>query len=116
MKMVESLKSVLWQRLMVFSLFALSRGLSAQIHPQQPFPVPAPGNEIALAPQTPLPGSITGTVTDETGAVIVGAKVALTSVFDSLPQEALSAGDGQFFFADVVPGPFQITITAEGFG
>jgi len=131
MKMVESLKSGLWKRLMVrsarklllvqrglvwFSLLTLSRGLPAQIQTQQPFPMPEPGNETPLAPQTPLPGSISGTVTDETGAVIVGATVALTSVFDSAPQEALSAGDGQFFFADVVPGPFQITITAEGFG
>jgi len=130
MKMVESLKSALWQRLLLrsarklllaqgglvwFSLLALSRGLPAQIQPHQPFPVPEPGNETPLAPQTPLPASISGTVTDETGAVIVGARVALTSAFDFLPEQVLSAGDGQFFFANVLPGPFQITITATGF-
>jgi hypothetical protein len=30
-------------------------------------------------------------------------------------QTALSGGDGQFFFANVPPGPFQLTITAAGF-
>jgi hypothetical protein len=98
-----------------FSLLALSCGLPAQVQPQQPFPVEAPGNEMPLAPQTPLPGSISGTVTDGTGAVIVGARVALTRADDSPPQQVLSAGDGQFFFANVVPGTFQITITASGF-
>jgi hypothetical protein len=131
MKMVEFLKSGLWQRHVVrsarklllvqrglvwFSVLTLSRGLPAQIQTQQPFPMPEPGTETPLAPQTPLPGSVSGTVTDETGAVIVGATVALTSVFDSMPQKALSAGDGQFFFGDVAPGPFQITFTAQGFG
>lgn len=30
-------------------------------------------------------------------------------------QEAITGGDGQFFFANIAPGPFRLTITAAGF-
>lgn len=33
----------------------------------------------------------------------------------SLKQEVLSGDDGLFSFANIVPGPFQLTITSEGF-
>jgi hypothetical protein len=101
--------------LVCFSLLALSRGLSAQVQPQQAPLFQSPGTEMLFAPQPPAPGSISGTVTDETGAVIVGAQVALTREDDSAPQQVLSAGDGQFFFANVDPGNFHVTITASGF-
>lgn len=75
----------------------------------------APEKETPAVPQSLFPGSISGTVIDETGAVIVGAHVTLTSADQSANREALSADDGQFFFANVVPGTFQITISASGF-
>jgi hypothetical protein len=59
-------------------------------------------------------------VVDRTGAVVAGARVKLSQVQltqrDSSPgQEALSGDDGQFSFAGVAPGPFQLAITAAGF-
>ena len=39
----------------------------------------------------------------------------LTREDQSLNQEVLSGTDGQFSFANIAPGPFQLTITAEGF-
>lgn len=99
--------------LLWLSLYALSRGSPAQ--PQQPSVVQAPEKETPAVPQSLFPGSISGTVIDETGAVIVGAHVTLTSADQSANREALSADDGQFFFANVVPGTFQITISASGF-
>jgi hypothetical protein len=60
-----------------------------------------------------LPGNINGTVVDQSGAVVAGARVKLTAADQS--QEVVSGGDGQFSFANFAPGPFQLTITAAGF-
>jgi hypothetical protein len=75
----------------------------------------------AQAPETVAPavaqspGTIRGTVTDPTGAVVPGAKVTLTPADLSASQEVLSGADGQFSFSNVAPGAFQIRITAAGF-
>jgi hypothetical protein len=62
-----------------------------------------------------LLGSITGTVVDPSGAALAGARVRLTLQDQSTGQEVLLGDDGQFTFADVVPGSFRLTITAAGF-
>jgi hypothetical protein len=66
-------------------------------------------------PTGPALGSVSGTVVDSTGAVVAGARVKLTGASESLNQEAVSGGNGQFSFANVVPGPFQLTFTSPGF-
>ncbi|MGA2337132.1 MAG: carboxypeptidase-like regulatory domain-containing protein [Terriglobales bacterium] len=62
-----------------------------------------------------LPGSISGTVVDQSGAVVTGARVKLTREDQSLNQEVVSGNDGQFSFPNIAPGPFQLIVTAEGF-
>jgi hypothetical protein len=66
-------------------------------------------------PQTP--GNIRGTIIDQSGATIPGAQLKLTHGAQS-PNQAVqpvqSDENGQFFFANVAPGPFQLTITSEG--
>ena len=52
---------------------------------------------------------------DRTGAVIAQAPVKLTPGDQSPGQDVLSGDDGQFSFANVAPGPFQLTIAASGF-
>ena len=59
-------------------------------------------------------GIISGTVVDRTGAAVAGAQVTLTRE-DHSRQQATADSDGQFFFANVAPGPFQLSITAAGF-
>jgi hypothetical protein len=86
------------------------RAFPAQAQPQQ-----LPGQETPIEAQFLLPGSISGTVIDATGAVVVGAQVMLTRAEQSAPQEAVSGGNGQFFFGNVLPGTFQIKVTASGF-
>jgi hypothetical protein len=61
------------------------------------------------------PGTISGTVVDPSGAVIVGARVKLTRDNPSLTQEALTGDNGQFSFANLAPGPFQLTISSTRF-
>jgi Carboxypeptidase regulatory-like domain len=61
------------------------------------------------------PGNISGTVVDPSGAAVSGAHVVLTRDDKSPKQEVLSGDDGQFSFANVPPGTFQITVTSELF-
>lgn len=65
-------------------------------------------------PSQPSPGTVSGTVVDQSGAVIAGARVTLTRD-PATRLEALSGTDGQFSFSNVDPGPFQLTITSKGF-
>ena len=91
--------------------------------PQQT-PVPSPENSpehrgIASAgeqlPAQPLYGSISGTVVDQSGALVAGARVRLSREDQSPSQEVLSGADGRFSFANIAPGPFQLTVTSAGF-
>jgi hypothetical protein len=65
------------------------------------------------APDPQMPGTISGMVVDRTGAIVVGARVRLTRENQTL--EAISDGDGRFSFADIAPGPFELTTSSEGF-
>lgn len=80
-------------------------------------PQPAP---VVVAPESVVQGvivtgNINGTVLDQSGAVVAGARVKLTGEDPTVSREALSDTDGNFSFANVAPGPFHLTITAEGF-
>jgi hypothetical protein len=65
----------------------------------------------------PAPGSVSGTVVDQSGAVVARAQVKLASTgqAQSPDQETLTGDNGQFSFAKAAPGAFQLTITAPGF-
>jgi Carboxypeptidase regulatory-like domain len=62
------------------------------------------------------PGSIIGTVLDESGAVSVGTIVRLTPQGAATAREAVSGANGQFSFANVPPGHFEMSISSSGFG
>ena len=77
---------------------------------------PRGGTSACQVPPNPqLLGSIRGTVVDESGALIAGAQVKLTGDAPSLPQEVASGEDGQFCFANIAAGSFQLSITWPGF-
>ncbi|MBZ5570770.1 MAG: carboxypeptidase-like regulatory domain-containing protein [Acidobacteriia bacterium] len=85
----------------------------------QPAPGPSPEPQRTDSPsggQLPkqLAGSISGTVVDRSGAVVAGARVKLTRE-DQSQQEVFSGDNGQFSFANIASGPFQLTITSTGF-
>ena len=62
-----------------------------------------------------LAGTISGKVTDPTGAVIAGARVRLSRASQTQDQEAIADSEGQFSFSGVAAGPFQLAISSEGF-
>ncbi len=62
-----------------------------------------------------MSGSISGRIFDQSGAAVGGARVTLAREDPSTSQEVLSGNDGQFSFSGITPGPYQLTIVAEGF-
>jgi hypothetical protein len=59
--------------------------------------------------------SLSGTILDQSGTPVAGASIKLTRGVESPTQGTLADDNGQFSFADLAPGPFQISITAVGF-
>ena len=66
----------------------------------------------ALAQDT---GSISGTVTDKSGAAIVGAEVNISDLGGSLTRATVSNGDGVYVAAGLPGGTYNISVTAKGF-
>ena len=62
-----------------------------------------------------LTGTLSGTVFDQTGAVVVGAKVELKNEASGDLRGAVSDKVGFFSITAVQPGSYTITISAEGF-
>lgn len=66
-------------------------------------------------PQTASePSSLSGSVQDQTGAAIVGAKVEI-SVDKILRQSTVTDQSGNFRFARISPAKYQLQVTSEGF-
>ncbi|HXJ11870.1 MAG TPA: carboxypeptidase-like regulatory domain-containing protein [Candidatus Limnocylindrales bacterium] len=76
---------------------------------------PLPSSPEGRLPDLPVMGTIHGTIVDPNGTAIAGARVRLTRQVESANPETQSGEDGQYSFAGVAPGPFQLSITAEGF-
>jgi hypothetical protein len=64
--------------------------------------------------QTQL-GTVFGTVTDPTGAVITGAQVTVSSVSTGLKRDALTDLRGQYYVAGLPTGKYSVRIDKEGF-
>ena len=71
---------------------------------------------VMAAAQAQPPASLSGTVVDRDGAFIAAARISLTAASTTVKREILSDASGHFIFEDVPPGPFQITVSAAGFG
>lgn len=59
-------------------------------------------------------GSLRGQVTDELGALVVGASVTLVAA-DGSQKSATTNDDGVYTINSVAPGPYTLRITASGF-
>jgi len=60
-------------------------------------------------------GTITGTVTDPSGAAVAGAAVTLTNLATSTSRTATTNETGRYVLANVEPGTYTLTINKAGF-
>ncbi|MDQ6787577.1 MAG: TonB-dependent receptor [Acidobacteriota bacterium] len=60
-------------------------------------------------------GTISGTVTDPNGAVVVGANLTIKNAVTGFTRAATSDADGNYSFQNVPPNNYQITVSASGF-
>ena len=64
--------------------------------------------------QTPT-ATLSGTVMDEQGAVVPGAKVTLENPRTGLRREAVTSSAGYFVFSLLLPGTYTVGVLREGF-
>jgi hypothetical protein len=67
---------------------------------------------VALAQTT---GTISGTVTDEKGAVIPNANVTARNTERNISRSLTTSSDGNYRFENLPVGPYEITVEATGF-
>ena len=60
-------------------------------------------------------GSISGLVTDQSGAIIPGAKVVVENQGTGLKNSTVSTDAGLYSFVSLAPGVYRVTATAAGF-
>ena len=96
------------------------RGLPAgETSAEGPSPSASDGSEQKTqdqATQAAKPGSVIGTVLDQSGALSVGTTIRLTPEDKSAYREVISGDNGQFSFSNVPPGHFQLSVSSTGFG
>ena len=68
----------------------------------------------SLSAQT-FRGTILGTVTDPTGAVVAGAQVKVHSASTGLDRTTVTSADGSYTVPELPIGPYDVTVTQPGF-
>ncbi len=59
--------------------------------------------------------SITGTITDSSGATLPGAKITVSNTEHGINQSTTSNGSGDFLFASLPIGSYDLSVTSAGF-
>lgn len=108
----RSIRLIHWSALLVVLLLAVhgwSQQAVAATEALPSAPTPQAASQVG--------GSVTGIVTDASGAMIPGARVVLTpdAPPNAAPLATVSGSEGQYSFAGVPAGPFHLTVTAPGF-
>src|SRR3954454_22352777 len=67
------------------------------------------------APAQVLYGSLTGNVTDASGAAIPGVKVEAVNGATGAAKQSVTDEHGTYLFSDLQPGTYKVTIAAPAF-
>src|SRR2546423_6069908 len=70
---------------------------------------------IASAQESVNYASVSGRVSDQTGAIIKGADITAHQTETNLSSNSKSDGEGRFRFAYLKPGHYEITVRQPGF-
>lgn len=70
---------------------------------------------LPLASRAQDTGYISGTVTDKSGAVVVGAEVVLKNVVGSLTRNTTTNADGAYVVPGLAGGTYNLSVNAKGF-
>ncbi len=60
-------------------------------------------------------GSLTGTITDPTGAVVANAKITATNLSTGEVREATTSDEGNYTLPELKADPYKVTVEAQGF-
>src|SRR6185437_17086268 len=60
-------------------------------------------------------GAISGTVQDNTGAVIPNASITAVNVNTGVRTTRVSSGSGYYLISPLIPGEYKVTAAAQGF-
>lgn len=69
----------------------------------------------ALLPAQEAGGTITGTVSDPAGAAVSGANVGIKNTATGVERATTTSSDGVYVAPNLIPGIYEITVTAPGF-
>jgi hypothetical protein len=70
--------------------------------------------QVAIQAQTAT-GSLSGTITDPSNAVVAGATVTLVNTATGAERSAVSSSLGTFDFQALQPGTYTVSVEAKGF-
>ena len=70
---------------------------------------------IAAFSQQAANATLTGTITDQMGAVIPGTKIIATQTATGVTRDTISNQDGLYVFSSMTPGEYEIRFEAPGF-
>jgi hypothetical protein len=73
------------------------------------------GSALPTWAQSASSGTVAGSVTDQSGAVVPSATVTLTDVSTNNTRSTTTNAAGRYFVADVQPGTYNIVVTKAGF-
>ena len=60
-------------------------------------------------------GRILGTITDQSGAVVAGARITITNISTNVNRQLMSTGAGEYVAPNLEPGPYRVSAEAQGF-
>lgn len=71
---------------------------------------------VAIAAQGITAGTVTGVVVDPNNAAVPNATVTISNTVTGFTRTATTDSDGSFRFDNVPPNPYQLSVSATGFG